>query len=365
MSTRSFDPLRVAIVGCGNISGAYGKSLKTRPDCARLMGAFDVDQEKAAAFVKEHGGRHYPTLEALLADPEVEAVINLTAHRAHAPVTSQALEAGKHVHSEKPLAGTREDGRRLVALAGARGLRLSCSPFTFLGEAQQTAWKAIRDGMIGRVRLAYAEMNWGWIESWHPSPEGFYEPGAGPMLDVGVYALTVLTTILGPVARVVGGASILNPDRTVTQGPRAGQTFRVTTPDQVTGVLEFESGARGRVTASFYASSRQAGVEFHGDGGALYLSTPHDFNATVEARAGLRGGEWKRVSYLKEPYRGVEWGRAVFELAESIRTGSVQRVTGTQAYHILDICLSILQSADEGRPVDVASRFDPPPPVEY
>lgn len=365
MSTRSFDPLRVAIVGCGNISGAYGKSLNTRPDRVRLMGAFDVEHEKATAFVKAYGGRHYKTLDALLADPEVEAVVNLTAHRAHAAVTAQALEAGKHVHSEKPLAGTREDGRRLVDLARTTGRRLSCSPFTFLGEGQQTAWKAIRDGMIGQVRMVYTEMNWGWIELWHPSPEGFYEPGAGPMLDVGVYALTVLTTILGPVQRVVGGAAILKPERTITQGPRAGQTFRVTTPDQVVGFLEFQSGGRGRVTASFYAASRQGGVEFHGDGGALYLSTPHDFNAAVEVRAGLRGGEWKPVPYLKEPYRGVEWGRAMFELAESIRTGSTQRVTGTQAYHVLDICLSILQSAEEGRPVEVESRFNPPAPVEY
>jgi len=157
-------------------------------------------------FAGAHGGKAYRELEALLADPEVELVINLTAHHAHAEVTGRALEAGKHVHSEKPLAGTWEDGVACVRLAKERGLRLSCSPFTFMGEAQQTLLRALSQGMIGRPLAAYSEMNWGRIESWHPNPEGFYRPGSGPLLDVGVYALTVLTAVLGPVRRVTGFA---------------------------------------------------------------------------------------------------------------------------------------------------------------
>lgn len=364
MSKAGFEPLRVAVVGCGNIAGGYGRSLSTRPDLVQIAGAFDVDQAKVKAFTGEFGGKGYLTLDALLANPDIEAVINLTAHYAHADVSAQAMQAGKHVHSEKPLAGTREDGRRLLDLSHRRGVRLSCSPFTFLGEGQQTVWKAIRDGAIGKVRLVYAEMNWNWIEVWHPNPEGFYAKGAGPMLDVGVYPLTFLTTVLGPVKRVSGMGGILKADRTTGKGPLAGQSFRVTTPDHVTGGLEFESGAFGRVTASFYAGSRQTGVEFHGDAGALYTTTPHDFDGAITVRTG-QSGEWATVPFLKTPHRGVEWGRAIFELALCLRTGAPQRVTGTQAYHVLDICLGIIESIEEGGPREVNSRFDPPPPYEY
>ncbi|MBM3237184.1 Gfo/Idh/MocA family oxidoreductase [Candidatus Poribacteria bacterium] len=358
-----FAPLRVAIVGCGNISGGYGNSLKTKPEKVKIVGAFDVDGERARAFSQRYGGGVYKSLESLLSDPEVEAVINLTSHHAHAEVSAAALSARKHVHSEKPLAGTRADGQRLLKLARERGVRLSCSPFTFLGEAQQTAWKALREDVIGKVLIAYAEMNWARIESWHPNPEGFYQVGVGPMLDVGVYALTVLTTILGPVRRVLGVADILLPERTFYQGPRKGEKCRVTTPDQITGFLTFASSAKARLTASFLGYSRQGGIEFHGEKGTLILSSSHDFNAQVETRT-VEKGVWEPVPYVVEPFRGVEWGRAMFELADSLRTGAPQRVTGEQAYHVLDICLSILDSAEQERPVEVASSFTPPPPSD-
>lgn len=360
-----YEPLRVAIIGCGNISNGYAGSLKTRPDRVTLLGATDVDRRAAEAFVEKHGGTAYPDLTALLSDPRVEAVINLTSHHAHAEVTCASLEAGKHVHSEKPLAGTLADGQRCVDLAARKGQRLSCSPFTFMGEAQQTLLRARNDGAIGRVLAAYSEMNWGRIERWHPNPEGFYQPGSGPLLDVGVYALTVLTSVLGPVRRVTGSAQISLPERTIGRGPRAGKTFTVTTPDQVVGGLEFVEGTLGRLTASFVVQgTRQAsGTELHGETGSLILSSNHDFNARVE-RFDNASAEWSAVPYVAEPFPGVEWGRAVFELAESLRTGSVQHCTGAQALHVLEVCLGILQSAAEGRSVEIHSRFEPPPPLD-
>jgi predicted dehydrogenase len=356
-----FEPLRVAVVGCGDISRGYGDSLKTRPDRVKIAGAFDVDADRAKAFVEKYGGRAYNSLKDVIDDPDVEAVVNLTSHLAHAEVSAAALSAGKHVHSEKPLAGTREDGKHLLDLAEKHGVRLSCSPFTFLGEGQETARKAIQDGMIGKPLMVYAEMNWARIESWHPSPEGFYQPGAGPMLDVGVYTLTVLTTILGPVTSALGDAAVLVPERTIGRGPKAGEAFRVTTPDQVTGFLTFASGARARVTASFLGYSRQGGVEFHGEKGSLILGGSHNFDAKVEVLT-VEDGQWRPVPYVAEPFRGVEWGRSLFELAESVRTGAPQRCTGQQAYHVLDICLSILDSAEQGRAIPVESTFSPPPP---
>ena len=356
-----FDPLRVAVVGCGNISGAYGSSLKTRPELAKIMGAFDVLTDQAKAFASNYGGRVYEQLEDVMADPEVEVIINLTSHHAHAKVSSMALSAGKHVHSEKPLATIRSDGKMLLELAKKNNVRLSCSPFTFLGEAQQTALKAIHDGIIGSPLIVYAEMNWSWIELWHPNPEGFYQPGAGPMLDVGVYPLTILTAILGPVVKVLGDASILIPERKINSGPKMGASFKATTPDQVIGVLTFASGCKARITTNFLGFSKQGGIEFHGETGSLILDTSVDFKSGVSVR-NIGDKDWRTMPYVSEPFSGVEWGRAVFEMAESLRKGVPQRCTGNQAYHVLDICLSILDSADKGSSINVKSTFEPPPP---
>ena len=356
-----FKPLRVAVVGCGNISGAYGSSLKTKPDVVQIMGAFDVLTDQAKAFVNNYGGCVYEKIEDVIADPEVEVIINLTSHHAHAKVSSMALSAGKHVHSEKPLATTRSDGKMLLELAKKNNVRLSCSPFTFLGEAQQSVRKAIHDGAIGKPLMAYAEMNWSWIELWHPNPEGFHQPGAGPMLDVGVYPLTILTAILGPVVKVLGDASILIPERTIGSGPKAGTKFKATTPDQVIGILTFASGCKARITTNFFGFSKQGGIEFHGETGSLILDSAVDFKSGISVRS-IGDKDWQAIPYVIEPFGGVEWGRAIFELAESLRKGTPQRCTGNQAYHVLDICLSILDSADKGHSVNVESTFDPPPP---
>ena len=207
--------LRVAVVGCGNISGAYGETMGAYPS-VRIAGATDVDRSLSAAFVDRFGGVNYPSLDDVLGDPDVDAIVNLTFPAVHAEVTTAALNAGKHVHSEKPLAGNYAAARSLVDLADDRGLRLSCSPITFLGEAQQTMWRLVESGAIGSVRVAYAEANWNRIESWHPRPEPFYR--IGPFADVGVYPLTILTAMFGPARRVTAFGTVVYPDRTTTDG---------------------------------------------------------------------------------------------------------------------------------------------------
>ena len=145
--------LRVAVIGCGNISGAYGETMSAYPT-VRIAGATDVDRALSEAFVDRFGGVHYPSLDDVLGDPAVDAIVNLTYPGVHAEVTGAALVAGKHVHSEKPLAGDYPSARSLVDLADDRGLRLSCSPITFLGEAQETMWRLVDEGAIGAVRVA-------------------------------------------------------------------------------------------------------------------------------------------------------------------------------------------------------------------
>ena len=354
----STTPLRVAIVGCGNIAGPYARTIKPYPEL-ELMGATDIDLSRAQALVDENGGRVYANLDEMLADPDIDLIINLTIHHAHPAVITQCLNAGKHVHSEKPLALTYAEAKALVELADAKGLRLSCSPITFMGEAQQTAWKAIRDGKLGTVRVVYCEVNWGRIESWHPNPGPFYEVGA--LFDVGVYPLTLATTFFGPARKVTAYGTVLHPDRVTKEGI----PFHIDTPDWVVAAVELENGTVIRLTTNFYVGnhSKQKGLEFHGDVGSLFLGSFQDFHADVEYSE-FRG-TYAPVPYVREPYQGIEWGRCVVEIAEAMAEGRPQRATGAQAAHVVEILCAIQQSYTEGRPVDVTSNFPPPWPMAW
>jgi predicted dehydrogenase len=353
--------VRVAIIGCGNIARGYARNLGSYPE-VKFVGAADLEVQRAQALAAKHGIRAYPSVEALLADSEVEVVVNLTIHHAHKAVTRQCLEAGKHVHSEKPLALTYQDAQSLVDLAATKELRLGCSPFTFLGEGQQTAWKSLREGHTGTIRVIYAEANWGRIETWHPAPEPFYQ--VGPLFDVGVYPLTLITAMFGPARRVTAYGTILQPDR-VTQ---EGHPFRVDTPDLVVAAVELASGPLIRLTTNFYVGShgKQRGIEFHGDAGSLYLSDWQNFDAGVEVAA--FGQSYQSVPFVRQPYGGpgqVEWGRGTLDLVKAILEDRPHRATGQQAAHIVEILCAIVESLNTSRPVSIGSNFSPPAPMDW
>jgi predicted dehydrogenase len=350
--------LRVGLVGCGNIAGPYARDLVTHPEI-ELAGVADLLPERAGALAAQVGCRAYPTVEALLADERIDLAVNLTVHHAHAAVSRQCLEAGKHVFSEKPLALTGADAWQLVALAREKGLRLGGSPFTVMGEAQQTAWKAVREGCLGPVRTVYAEVNWGRLETWHPAPAAFYE--VGPLFDVGVYPLAILTTMFGPARRVAAHGHTLWPERT-TQG---GETFRVTAPDFVVALIELEGGPLVRLTANFYVTQkgRQAGIEFHGDVASLYLPSWHMFNAEVEM--GEFNQPYRPVPLVREPYPGCQWGRAVVDMAHAIRDGRPHRASGEQAAHVVDILCATAESMQSGGAVAISSTFPRQAPMEW
>ncbi|MBP2703707.1 Gfo/Idh/MocA family oxidoreductase [Microbispora sp. RL4-1S] len=353
------DSTGVAIVGCGNIAARYAENLAGYPEM-RLVGAYDVQPERARTLADPHGARVYGSLDEVVADDEVGIVVNLTVHRAHYEVIRRCLEAGKHVHSEKPLALTHEEAAGLVALAESRGVRLGCAPATFLGETQQTALKLLREGGIGRVRLVYAEVNWGRIESWHPEPEGFYE--VGPLFDVGVYPLTIVTTALGPARRVTAFASVVRPDRV----RKDGTPFTITTPDYVVANVEFDGPVTLRLTCDFYVNNegtRQRGLEFHGDDGSLLLESWHDFDQALDLWT--PGGPPRPVAPVREPYPRVEWGRAVRDLAAAIREDRPHRATGRQAAHVVEILCATRESYETGKPVELTSAFTPPAPMDW
>jgi predicted dehydrogenase/sugar phosphate isomerase/epimerase len=358
----SAPPLRVAVVGCGNIANAYGDAMRAHPEI-KIVGASDLDLERAKAWTTQHGGRAYASLDEVLADASVEAVVNLTIQQAHVEVVSRCLEAGKHVHSEKPLAPTYSDAKRLVDLAAQKGLRLSCAPVTWLGEAQQTAWKLIRDGKIGTPRVAYATVDWGRIEAWHPNPAPFY--AVGPVFDVGVYPLSLLTAWFGPVRSVTASGTVILPERAT----KDGKPFTLTTEDWLVAVLEFAKGLRTRLTANFYVgdpAENRAGLEIHGDAGSLATAW---FASTATVKVGAVGGKYRRVRPIRIPAGEGEWwcdwAAGVVGLWHGLRTNMPHPTTGEQAAHVVEIMESIHRSARERRAIELKSTFAPPLPQAW
>ena len=353
-------PFGIAIVGCGNISNGYAETLAPHKEI-ELIGATDIDPQRARDLCAKFGGEAFASLDAALADPRVEAIVNLTIHHAHVEVIRRCLEAGKHVHTEKPIALTYAEARELVDLAKARGLVLTASPITFLGEAAQTALHHIRKGGLGDLRLVLAEVNHGRVETWHPNPVPFYEVGI--VFDVAVYPLTMLTAFLGPVRSVSAFGRVLKKDRVALNGAR----FEVETPDYVCANLEFASGAVGRLTADFYVSgsnTRQAsGIEFHGDKGSLVLGRWFEFDAPVETSDFDK--PLAPLPLLGTPYKGCEWARGVLELMGAVRENRRPRASGEHAAHVVEIVCAIHQSMLKGGAVAVESDFPAPEPMDW
>jgi predicted dehydrogenase len=348
--------LGIGIVGTGNIAGGYARDALTHPEI-RLVAATDLDPVRGAAFAKEHHSRAHASLDDLLADDAVDIVVNLTVHHAHYEVTKRALEAGRHVYSEKPLALNSREARELVDLAATRGLRLGCSPSTFLGEAQQTAAALVRSGRLGRVRAVYAEVNWGRIETWHPAPAPFFDVGV--LVDVGVYPLTLVTTMLGPARSVRAWGWELMPDRHTIDGT----PFRIGSPDLMVAAVELDGGAVLRLTTSFYVgrpAAQTGSIEFHGDDASLALGSFQEFDAKVQI--GAYGKSYKPVALVRPGYRGTAWARGVAEMASAIAEGRPHRASAEQAAHVVDIIeTAALSMADNGRPIEIDSTFDAPP----
>lgn len=349
--------MRVALVGAGNIADRYAEAI-VRADGLELAGATDIAAGRAAVLAAQFGGTSYPTVAALLADDGVNTIVNLTAPQAHAEVTAAALEAGKHVHSEKPLALRHEDAAALVELADACGLRLSSAPATLLGEAQQTLWKRIRAGDIGRPRAGYAEANWDRLERWHPDPRSLY--AVGPLVDVGVYPLAILTAIFGPVRRAQGFATTLEPERALLDGT----PFAPGAPDFVVAVLEHADCVVTRLTATFYVGpSKQRGIEVHGDTGSVYMPTWAEFDSRVELQQ--RGREYETIPPVREPFHGIDWSRALVDLAEAIDQGRPHRAGAEHAAHGVEVLNAVAASVERGGVVDVHSDFPRPEPMEW
>lgn len=355
--------VKVGLVGCGAISANYLRNAAHLP-ILDVVACADLDPDRARACAEEFGIPRPGTVEQVLADPEVQLVVNLTVPAAHAPVARQALESGKHVYNEKPFALDREEGRDLLRRAEDAGLRAGGAPDTFLGAGLQTARKLIDDGLIGRPVAFTGFMLGRGPERFHPNPAFFYQPGGGPMFDMGPYYLTALLNLLGPVKRIAALAPTLIEDRVVAKGPLAGEAIEVRTPDHVCGLLEFENGAAGTLVTSFAVLhgvyDRDHPLVIYGTEGALQVPDPNHFDGTVLVRREA-DEDWTEVPHAFPTGYGRSVGAA--DLAHALAAGRPHRCSGEQALAVLDLMQGFLEASETGRDFHPTVRYQRPAPM--
>jgi predicted dehydrogenase len=329
-------PARVGIIGCGNVTDLYLRGCARLPEI-ELAACADIDAARSAALSAK-GGFPAVSIEALLADPTIEIVLNLTPPTAHAGVSRAAIAAGKHVYSEKPLATTLDDAKAILADARASGVEVAGAPDTFLGGGLQTARALIDEGAIGEPIGANAAVMHPGPERWHPNPEFFYGPGGGPLLDVGPYYVAGLVSLLGPIVAVSAASGGLGVERTISTGARAGATFTAQVQTHAVAVYRFASGAIGGFTASFdVAATASPHIEIHGTAGSLSLGDPNRFDGAVRLR------RFDDEDWTDEPLRfdgSVGRGIGLADMIAAIREGRSPRASGALAFHTLDVLLA-------------------------
>lgn len=364
--------MNVGILGCGHVSDQYFEGI-SRFDFLNVVACADLDPERAESKAAQHGVPHASSPEELLENVDVELVVNLTPPLAHADSSLVAIAAGKHVWSEKPLAATLEQARRVLDAADAAGVRIGCAPDTFLGGSIQTAIKLVKDGWIGEPVSGVALVSEHGYEHFHPQVQGFYRVGGGPALDLGPYYVSALVAMLGAVARVTSFARATFPERVVQVGPKRGERIPVEVPTHVTGALEFDSGALVTVLMSWDIwATNLPYLELYGTVGSLSVANPDEFDGLPRLR---RAGS-AELQQPPPPPGTVHWsefplvqpgdvgrGIGIADMAEAIRDGRPHRASGELAYHVLEVLTGLERSAREGRHVSIESRPPRPAPL--
>lgn len=349
--------MRIGIIGTGNISEAYLRGSATFPGLKILACA---DANPAVARAKADAwGIEALEVDALLTDPRIDIVLNLTTPQHHVPVGIRALQAGKHVYAEKPLGISLTEGLRLAEAAKAAGRRVGSAPDTFLGGAHQTARAALDADAIGEVVAGSCFMMVPGHEIWHPNPDFYYQPGGGPMMDMGPYYLTCLINLLGPISSVVGSAKASYDRRTIGSGPRAGESFDVTVPTHISGLLHFANGASVSITTSFDVWKHGHNhIELYGRKGSMVVADPNQFQG--EILASERRGEWTPITQHHRYGDGNYRILGLAEMAGAIAAGRPHRASLELALHVLEVMEAITTSAVEGRRIDMKHPCERP-----
>ncbi len=378
--------MRVGIIGCGNISDIYATNATIFRDI-EVVACADVSPE-ATRRISTKFGLQPMSVDDLLHTPDIDIVLNLTIPSVHADVSLKALEAGKHVYSEKPLATSLEEGQRVVDLAKQRGLRVGCAPDTILGPGLQQAKQLIESGEIGEILSGVGAIMSKGMEHWHPNPSFFYQDGAGPVLDLGPYYISALVALLGPI-KSVQATGLVSPLPRVhgAEGPNKGKTFPVTTFTSVNSILSFASGANVSFLASWdvWRHGLQP-IELYGTRASIRVPDPDTFGHPVEISANnellnthdpadierlKNRAPWDAIATAHRPYGRINYpfgnplsanyrSLGLAEMANAIAEGRPHRCTGQFALHVLAGMLGIIQAARSGRRVDIDTPCEVP-----
>lgn len=342
-------PVRLAIAGCGNVLGAYlaqaaGLRHQGLAEVAVLCGR---ERQRASALVGWPTAEFVTDYAALLTRRDVDAMVLLTPMREHAPMAKAALQAGKHVLVEKPMATSLDEARELVMTAQVCGRQLVCAPFTVLSPTFQIIGRRLRRGDIGRVVSARGRYGWAGPD-W---TDWFYKPGGGALFDLGVYNVTTLTGWLGPVRRATAMTGVAVPERTV-----GGRAVRVEADDNAQVILDFGDACFAALTTSFSIQQyRGPGLELFGTEGTIYL----------------RGDDWDPDGYelwqnsagcwqcFKETQPDWPWASGLRHLVECIQSGAQPQVTPQHAFHVLDVMLRAQEAGRDGQTRAIESTFAP------
>jgi len=375
------DKIKIGLIGCGYISNTYFRNSK-KFEIMDIAACADLVPERAKEKAKEYNIQKVYTLDEILADPDIDVILNLTTPAAHAEINLAALNAGKHIYSEKPLAVYLEDGERIIKTAKEKGLLVGCAPDTFLGGRLQTIRKIVDDGWIGKPVAASAFMVFHGQEYWHPDPGFYYKKGGGPMFDMGPYWLTALISLLGPVKRICGFANITFPQRIITSEPLRGQIIDVEVPTHITGALEFMNGAIVTMITSFDVwDSRMPPFELHGIEGSIGMfEDPTAGPSVFGGKIYLRRKEKTDYNYVSEVYPrpSTEWdtiipvfgynddsrGIGLVDMCYAIKNKRQHRANGDVAYHVLEIMHGIHIAAKQGEYYQMKSTCKRPEPFQ-
>ena len=351
-------PTKIGVIGCGTICGIYFTSLRKFPT-VEVAACADIDIKKAKAKAAEFSVPRACTVDELLADKDISLVVNLTIPVVHAEVSIRALNAGKHVYSEKPLATTRKDAARVIEVAKRKKLRIGCAPDTVLGGGIQTCKKIIDDGWIGKPVAATAFMMGHGPEAWHPNPFFFYEPGAGPLFDVGPYYVAALITLLGPVKTVASMARMSFKQRLATSKEHFGKTIEVKTPTHVAGTLEFANGAIGTLITSFDVwGTKTPRIEIYGSEATLAVPDPNTFGGPIQIRR-MGIAEFVDIPVMF-PYAENFRGLGAADIVHAVMNKRDHRANGEIAYHSVDVMESLLEASKAQKHLKIKSSCKRP-----
>jgi predicted dehydrogenase len=355
---------RIGIVGIGNISGIYLKNLNGMfGKRVKVTAVTDLIHERAAKAHADYGIPHIQKTEDLINSPDVDIILNITEPYNHYGVSLQAVKAGKHIYTEKPICAQRDEAQEVLRIAAEKKVRVGNAPDTFLGAGIQTCRKLIDDGWIGRPVAAVAFMVGRGHENWHPGPEFYYKVGGGPMFDMGPYYLTALVNLMGPVARVSGSAKKTFETRTITSEPLNGKIINVEVPTHIAGIMDFANGAVGTIITSFDVYSHTLPcIEIYGSDGTLRVPDPNTFGGPVYVKR-FREEKWSEIPLLKN-YPDNSRGLGLTDMAEAITEGRPHRASGELAYHVLDIMHGFHDASASGKYYDVKSTCTRPEPLD-